>query len=337
MTATNSSEYKGIWVFAEQRDGVIANVTFELLGKCREFADKLGQKLSAVLIGENLEDTAHELIYFGADEVILADSPVFFKYRTNPYTDILVELVNEYKPSMIIYGATSVGRDLAPRVAARLKTGLTADCLDLEVDDNGLLIQTKPSYGGNIMCKIICPNHRPQMTTVRPKVFPMPERDSSRTGEIIRKKVNIKEEDIPFKIIETFKEELKGPKIEEADVIVAGGRGLETKENLKLIKELADVLGGTIGVTRPLVDEGWLPPYYQIGQSGKTVKPKLIITCGVSGAVQFTVGMQSADVIVAIDKNPDAAIFNVATYGIVGRVEEILPELIKKFKVMLNK
>lgn len=327
--------YKGVWVFAEQREGKLMNVTLELLGKAGEFAREEGVKLTAILLGSGVERLAPELIYHGAGEVILVDSPVLAKYSTIPYATALADLVNEYKPSIFLFGATALGRDLAPRVMAKLKTGLTADCLDLQLDEKGLLVQTKPSYGGNVMCKIVCPKRRPQMATVRPKVFPIPARDESRRGSIIKKDLQVREDE-RYRITGS-KPEMPESKIEEADIIVVGGRGLEKKENLALIQELAEVLGGSVGCTRPLADEGWLPAFCQIGQSGKTVKPKLIIACGVSGAVQFNAGIQGSDCIVAINRDPNAPIFSIANYGITGNVEEVLPVLIRKFKECLKK
>lgn len=330
----NNDIYTGVWVFAEQRERCLENVTLELLGKAREFADKKNEELISILIGEDMEGSAKELIYYGADKVLLVDSPQMTNYNTINYAKTVSSLVKEYKPSILLLGATTQGRDLAPRVMAQLDTGLTADCLDLEINAEGLLVQTKPSYGGNIMCKIVCPEKRPQMATVRPKVFSIPKRDETRQGEIKKVEAVIGDNEL-VRIVKRIKTEASGPKIEEADIIVAGGRGLENQENLKLIEELARVLGGAIGVTRPLVDEGWVTAAYQIGQSGKTVKPKLIITCGISGAVQFSVGMQTADCIIAINKDTDAPIFSIANFGIVGEVEEVLPVLIKKFKELM--
>lgn len=332
----SNTETNGIWIFAELQQNKLANVSLELLGKAKEFTQKQGSKLTALLLGNEVKDLAQELIYYGADRVIMLDSPVLAEYKTRTYAQAIAGLAKDEKPSIMLFGATSLGRDLAPRVMAKLETGLTADCLDLDLDENGVLVQTKPSYGGNIMCKIVCPENRPQMATVRPKVFSVPMRDEKRTGEIVCPNIAI-EDDIYMSFVSRIQAEIEGPNIEEAEIIVAGGRGLETEENFKLIEELARVLGGCIGVSRPLVDAGWAPHYLQIGQSGKTVKPKLIITVGISGAVQFSVGMQKADCIVAINKDPDAPIFSIANYGIVGKTEDVLPVLIKKFRQELGK
>lgn len=326
----------GIWVFAEQEQGILAGVSLELLGKGRDFAQKTGNDLTAILLGSNVNDLAQELIYYGADRVMLFDSPVFSAYKTCPYAEAIASLAKEEQPSIILMGATSLGRDLAPRVMAKLGTGLTADCLDLHLDENGVLVQTKPSYGGNIMCRIVCPVSRPQMATVRPKVFPVPERDPKRSGKVILVETKV-QDDERIEVIGREQILNEGPNIEEAEIIVAGGRGVENEDCFKLLEELAEVLGGTVGVSRPLVDVGWAPHNLQIGQSGKTVRPKLIITCGISGAVQFNVGMQKADCIVAINKDPDAPIFGIANYGIVGSVEDTLPALIKHFKLQLSK
>lgn len=326
----------GIWVFAEIQKNKLANVSLELVGKAKEFTQKQGGRLTAVLLGHDIRGLTQELIYYGVDRVVLVDSPVLAEYKTRVYAQAIADLAKNEEPSILLFGATSLGRDLAPRVMAKLETGLTADCLDLDLDENGILVQTKPSYGGNIMCQIICPETRPQMATVRPKVFPIPPRDEKRSGEIVCPNITL-EDDSKVSFVSRIQAELEGPNIEEAEIIVAGGRGLETEENFKLIEELAKVLGGCVGVSRPLVDAGWAPHYLQIGQSGKTVKPKLIITVGISGAVQFSVGIQKADCIVAINKDPDASIFSIANYGIVGKTEDVLPVLIKKFQQELSK
>lgn len=324
-------EYRGVWVFAEQRNGRVSFVAFELLGAGRLLADKLGVELSAVLFGSSRE-SAEELIKYGADRVYWADEPMLEKFNDEPYARLLVSLINTHRPEIVLAGATPVGRSFFPRVAAALRAGLTADCtaFDIEPETRNLL-QTRPAFGGNIMATIITPTSRPQMATVRPRVMKRLEPDPARRGEII----HIKPDSITSrtKVIDTVKEvsELT-VNLQEADVIVAGGRGLGDAKGFKMLEELAGLLGGAVGASRAAVDAGWISYSHQVGQTGKTVCPKLYIACGISGAVQHLVGMQSSDIIVAINKNPEAPIFNVANYGIVGDVYEIVPLLIKKIK-----
>jgi electron transfer flavoprotein alpha subunit len=330
VTST-SSEYRGVWVFAEQRNGKVSNVAFELLGAGRRLAQKLGVELSAVLFGATKE-SAEELIKYGADRVYLAQDPGLEKFNDEPYARLLTSLINTHKPEIVLAGATPVGRSFFPRVAAALRAGLTADCTAFEIEpETRNLLQTRPAFGGNIMATIITPSRRPQMATVRPRVMKKLEPDPSRKGEIIF----IKPDSIPSrtKVIDSIKEvsELT-VNLQEADVIVAGGRGLGDPKGFKLLEELASLLGGAVGASRAAVDAGWISYSHQIGQTGKTVCPKLYIACGISGAVQHLVGMQSSDIIVAINKNPEAPIFNVANYGIVGDVYEIVPLLIKRIK-----
>lgn len=320
-----------IWVVAELVGERLAPVSLQLLGKARQLADQAGGQVVAVLFGHEIEHWAQDLIDYGANEVILADHPELAYYRTLPYARALTRLVQEKKPNVVLLGATSFGRDLAPRVAARLETGLTADCLDLSLDKDGLLVQTKPSYGDNVMVDIVIPEHRPQMATVRPNVFPLPER-STRTGKVTTAPVDLQPEDLITVVKEIIAEKQEAARIEDADVIVCGGRGMGSKENFEQLYALADALGGVVGATRPPVDEGWIDGAFQIGQSGKMVAPKLLITCGVSGAVQFTVGMEKSKVVVAINKDANAPIFNFATYGIVGDVKEIIPVLLQEIK-----
>jgi len=325
-------EARGVWVFAEQEGGNIHSVTYELLGKGRELANKLQTELCAVLLGSKMEGKSEELIKRGADKVYLAESEEFLNYRSDIYTDALVDLIREYKPEIILAGATSVGRSLIPRVAATLRTGLTADCTGLEIEtEKKILLQTRPAFGGNIMATIICPERRPQMATVRHKVLPEAQINKERKGEVIL--VQLKRDLISnIKIEDIVKEVDKTVKLTEADIIVSGGRGLGKKENFALIEELALVLKGAVGASRATVDSGWIPYSHQVGQTGKTVCPKVYIACGISGQIQHLVGMQSSKIIIAINKDPEAPIFKVATYGIVGDLFEIVPALIKKLK-----
>ena len=327
----DKSEYHGIWVFGEQRNNEVLPVVFELLGEGRKLAEELAVPLSVVLMGSNLADKAHTLISYGADNVYTVEDESLETYNDQSYTDIFTQLVNTYKPEIILIGATTYGRSLAPRIASRLNTGLTADCTYLSIDkETGNLMQTRPAFGGNLMATIVCPDRRPQMSTVRPKVMKPIEPDSTRTGEVIRPNVNIPE-NIKIKVIDQVQTLCEKVSLTEADIIVAGGRGMGN-QNFELVKELADVLGGAVGATRATVDAGWIDYSHQVGQTGKTVGPKVYFACGISGAVQHLAGMSSSDIIIAINKDADAPIFKVATYGIVGDVLEVLPELIKEFK-----
>lgn len=323
--------YRGVWVFAEQREGSAASVAFELLGAGRRLAEELGSELSAVLLGST-EQEAEELIRWGADTVFLCKDPAFEKFNDEPYAGLLSSLINTHKPEIVLAGATPIGRSFVPRVAARLRTGLTADCTSLAIDrETGNLLQVRPAFGGNIMATILCPNHRPQIATVRPRVMKRNEYRDDRTGRII----NVEAGGLASrtKVTETVKEVSEvAVNLQEADVIVSGGRGLGNKKGFELLSELAELLEGALGASRAAVDEGWIPYSHQVGQTGKTVCPRLYIACGISGAVQHLVGMQSSDIIVAINRNPEAPIFSVATYGIVGDVYEIVPLLIKKIK-----
>jgi electron transfer flavoprotein alpha subunit len=324
-------EFKGIWVFAEQRGGRVASVAYELLGVGRRLADELNTELSAVLFGAS-ESEAQELIRWGADKVYLSNDPIFEKFNDEPYSELLSSLIKEYRPEIVLAGATPIGRSFIPRVAARLRTGLTADCTSLEIDkETRNLLQIRPAFGGNIMATILCPNNRPQMATVRPRVMKRGEYNKGRTGEMIPVKADGLSS--RTKVIDTIKEISDiTVNLQEADIIVSGGRGLGDSKGFKLLEELAGLLGGAIGASRAAVDEGWISYSHQVGQTGKTVCPKIYIACGISGAVQHLVGMQSSDIIIAINKNPEAPIFNVATYGIVGDLYEIIPLLIKRIK-----
>lgn len=331
--AIDKSEYNGIWVFAEQREGVIAPVVFELLGKGRELADELGSELSAVLLGYHIEGLSSELIAFGADQVIEVDDPALKHFRDEFYAKALAELAFKYKPSIILAGATVIGRSFIPRVAIRLHTGLTADCTGLSIDpETGDLLQTRPAFGGNIMATIKTANHRPQMATVRHKVMNPIPRDDSRNGIVIQEQINFDLDEERTTWLGFEKEKTGLINITEANIIVSGGRGLKETKNFALIEELAEALGGAVGASRAAVDAEWIAYSHQVGQTGKTVKPLIYIAVGISGAIQHLAGMSSSDYIIAINKDPDAPIFKVADLGIVGDLFEIVPKLTKRIK-----
>lgn len=332
------SLYKGIWIFAQQNDGIIDPVSFELLGKARELAKTLNERVCAILLGHNnIKDMAKELIEYGADKVYIFDHPNLQNYLTEPYAENISDLIEKNKPNIFLLGATTTGRDLAARIAAKVRTGLTADCTELSIDpEKNNLMQTRPAFGGNIMATIISPNFRPQMSTVRPKVFKKPLKDSNRKGEIIEVRAVISEKSLRTKLLEIIKSTENKVNLAEAEIIVSGGRGIGCAENFKYLEELANVIGGAVGASRATVDAGWISQFHQVGQTGKTVSPKVYIACGISGAIQHLAGMQSSDIIIAINKDPYAPIFSVATYGIVGDVLEILPAMIKTFKEHLG-
>jgi len=325
------AEGEGVWVCAEQRDGVIADITYELLGVGRRLADMLGAELAAVLFGSS-ESDARELIKWGGDRVYHCPDGSMSTFNDESYSMLLADLIKEYKPEIVLAGATPMGRSFIPRVAARVRTGLTADCTSLEIDvETRNLLQVRPAFGGNIMATIICPHTRPQMATVRPRVMKRGEYNKLRKGEIVT--VNSDHIKSKSRLIETVKEVSEiSINLQEANIIVAGGRGLGGEKGFQILHELAGTLGGCVAASRAAVDEGWIPYRHQVGQTGKTVNPKLYIACGISGAVQHLVGMQSSDIIVAINKNPEAPIFNVATYGIVGDLFEIVPLLTRKIR-----
>ncbi|MGI5997109.1 MAG: FAD-binding protein [Lutispora sp.] len=327
------SAYKGVWVFAEQRQGKLMFTSLELLGEGRKLADKLGVELSALLLGSEVDGICEELIHYGADKVIYADHKLLQNYTTDGYTKVITDLINEKKPEIVIVGATNIGRDLAPRIAARLNTGLTADCTKLDIDEEQkILLQTRPAFGGNIMATIVTPKHRPQMATVRPGVMKKMEKDENRKGIVEKVDVKLHDEDIKVKVEEIVKSAKQIVNLVEAQYIVSGGRGLGGPEGFKLMKELADALGGVVGSSRAAVDSGWISHDHQVGQTGKTVRPKVYIACGISGAIQHLAGMQNSDCIIAINKNPDAPIFSVADYGIVGDLYKVVPMLIEEVK-----
>jgi electron transfer flavoprotein alpha subunit len=331
-TTANSDSSRGVWVFAEQRRGDLKNVSYELLSRGRELADVLGTELCAVCLGSNVTNV-ESLIAQGADKVFLVDSPDLADNQEDYLTHGLLDLIKEHQPEIVLAGATALGRSFFPRVASILNTGLTADCTGLDIDmEKRLLLQTRPTFGGNIMATIICPNQRPQMSTVRPRVSKKAPPAPDRKGQIIR--VDFKKEGVTAKtkLLSFIDDITEAIKLEDADIIVSGGRGLGKAENFKLLAELADALGAALGSSRAAVDEGWIPYSHQVGQTGKTVCPRLYIACGISGAIQHLAGMQTSDCIVAINDNPDAPIFQVAHYGIVGDLFQVVPMLIKKLK-----
>jgi len=326
-------EYKGVWIFAEQREGALQKVSLQILGKGRELADELGVELTAVLPGEGIKGLAGELFAHGADRVLAVEHAFLKNYTTDAYTKVVCELVNERKPEIFITGATNIGRDLGPRVAARLETGLTADCTGLALcPDTANLLMTRPAFGGNLMATIICQEHRPQMSTVRPGVFEIPQ--GCRTGKGILEEIipDLMPEDIRTDIVEIAKAAKQVVDIGEAKILVSGGRGVGCKENFSLLYDLADELNGVVSGSRAAVDAGWIDKAYQVGQTGKTVRPQVYIACGISGAIQHLAGMQESDYIIAINKQIDAPIMQVANSAVVGDMHKVIPELIAKIK-----
>lgn len=335
---------KDIYVVVEQRDGNIAKVGLELIGEATKLAADLGQKVIGVLMGDKIKEKAQSLIEYGADEVVYVEDPMLAEYVTEPYAKALTAVIKKCDPEIVLFGATSIGRDLAPRVASRIHTGLTADCTKLDIDvfkeneeDPGqkLLFMTRPAFGGNIMATILCKKYRPQMATVRPGVMKRLDKDTSRKGEIKEIKVDFVPSDMNVKIREVVKETHKKSDITEAKVLVSGGRGIGSPEFFGTLKELADVLGGDISSSRANVDAGWAAKDRQVGQTGKTVRPDLYLACGISGAIQHVAGMEGSECVIAINKNDTAPIFDVADVGIVGDVKVIIPKLteaLKKYK-----
>ncbi len=330
---TDFSQWSGVWVYAEYRHGRIAPVSFELLGIGRQLADRQGVELAAVLLGSKLGDSASQLIGYGADKVYMVDDSALEHFTDEVYGNVMEDLVREYKPEIVLAGATVIGRSFIPQVANALDTGLTADCTHLEIqEEEGVLLQTRPAFGGNIMATIVCPYTRPQMATVRPRVMKAMTYDETRTGEIIPFVPKPQRMQSRIRVLRSVVEEQDTVNIGEADIIVAGGRGLDDEKGFTLIRQLADALGGAVAASRAAVDSGWIAYHHQVGQTGKTVCPKIYIACGISGAIQHVVGMQSADVIVAVNKDPDAPIFDVATYGLVGDLFDVIPRLTKKIE-----
>jgi electron transfer flavoprotein alpha subunit len=331
-------EYRGVWIFIEHTEGKPATVSWELLGEGAKLAKTLGVELCALVVGDHVEHLCHESFAYGASKVYLIDAPVFHHYRTETYYRAICYLVEKYKPEILLTGATGLGRDLAGAIATNLKTGLTADCTGLDIDEKGYLLQTRPAFGGNIMATILTEKTRPQMSTVRPHVMALAKRDSSRTGTIVRESMDIKEENLATRVIEVI-EDATGAELDiaGADIIVSGGRGMCGSENFALLQQLADELGGVVGCSRAAVEAGWMPPERQVGQTGKTVRPKIYVACGISGAIQHLVGMQSSDLIIAINQDKKAPIFEVATYGIVGDVFQVIPAIIDHIRELKSK
>lgn len=338
-TAAGSlKESRGVWVFCEQKKGKIQTVSFELLAKGKELAQKLKTGLAAVLLGHQLESQAQGVIHRGADIVYLVDESELANYQDEPYTEVLTKLVEKYRPEVFLCGATVIGRSLMSRVAVRVHAGLTADCTGLDIDpEKRLLLQTRPAFGGNIMATIITPNHRPQMATVRHKVMKEAQPDSHRKGKVVREKLEKTVLSSRTKLLDIVEEISSTVNLAEADIIISGGRGMREPKNFVLLEELAKVLNAAIGASRAAVDAGWMPYSHQVGQTGRTVCPKIYFACGISGQIQHLVGMQSSKIIVAINTDPQAPIFQVATYGIVGDCLEIVPILTKRFKEYLSK
>ncbi|HOA43029.1 MAG TPA: electron transfer flavoprotein subunit alpha [Bacillota bacterium] len=349
------SEYKDVWVYAEQRAGKLMNVSLELLGEGGKLAKEIGdRKVCALLIGYETDHLIPELYAYGADVVYQIDDPLLKNYTTDGYTKVMTDAIREYKPEIVLFGATHIGRDLAPRVAARLDTGLTADCtrldvsmknyieylkknttldtsgLDPESEDKGLK-QTRPAFGGNIMATIITPRTRPQMATVRPGVMSKLPKDETRKGELIKVKHSLSESDIRTQVVEVVKAAKEMVSLTDAEIICSGGRGLGDPSGFELIKKFADAVGGVVGASRAAVDSGWIDHSHQVGQTGTTVKPKIYFACGISGAIQHLAGMQTSDIIVAINKDPDAPIFEVADFGIVGDLYKVVPKIIEEW------
>ncbi|MCE5284491.1 MAG: electron transfer flavoprotein subunit alpha [Pelosinus sp.] len=327
----DKSAWNGVAVYVDHVEGDIHPVTFELIGKAKELAAKINHPVYAVFMGYGIKDKAEEILHYGVDEVFVYDYEELKDFRIEPYTAGMEDFINKVKPSTLLVGATTIGRSLAPRVAARFKTGLTADCTILDMKENTDLVQIRPAFGGNIMAQIINPNNRPQMATVRYKVMDAPERSAEISGKITVCDMDTSKLASNINVLNITKKEVESS-ISDAEVIVAAGRGVKSEKDLEMIKELADLLGAQVAVTRPLIEAGWADAKKQIGLSGRTVKPKLIITCGISGAVQFAAGMNNSDCIIAINKDAKASIFNVAHYGIVGDIYEVIPTLISNIK-----
>lgn len=332
-----SKDYRGVWVFIEQNEGEIEGVSLELLGAGRTLADKLGVSLAGVLLGKGVKTLCKQVISYGADEVYVIDHPVLEDYRTESYMKGVILLAEKYRPEIFLYGATPNGKDLASAVATDLSTGLTADTTMLDVDiEKRLLEASRPAFGGNIMATILCKKHRPQMATVRPKVMKALKPDSEKQGTIIEEDIELHEEEMRTKVLKIVKDVTKSANLADAHIIVCGGKGLGDQQNFALIYELAEVIGASVGGTRDVVEAGWLPHELQIGQTGETVTPKIYFAVGVSGAIQHVVGMKNSEIIIAINKDANAPIFDVATYGIVGDALDILPKLIQQFKELLT-
>lgn len=329
------TQYKGVWVFAEQQDGKLAKISLELLGKARDLADKLGEKVACIVLGDSVKNLADDLIAYGADRVIVAEHPELKEYRTELYTKIICDQARIDKPEILIIGASPIGRDLTPRVSFRLHTGCTADCTELDIDpDEKILVSTRPAFGGNVMATIICPEHRPQMSTVRPGVFAVPEKDASRKGEVVTIDVSVNSSDVNVNVVSSSKIKKQGANIQEAVKIVSVGLGASDETSFKAIQEIAGLIGAEIGGTRPCVEKVLIDHGVQIGQTGKNVRPELYMACGISGAVQHTTGISNAKFVVAINKDPNAEIFKFANIGIAGDAKQILTSIVKAIKAV---
>lgn len=331
VESVDKDQWKGIAVYVDHIDGVIHPVTFELIGKARELADKIGHPVYAIMMGHHIKSQCEELLHYNVDKVFAYDKEELDRFKMEPYTKAFEDFVRNRKPCAILMGATPVGRQLAPRLAARLKTGLTADCTILDINENTDLVQIRPAFGGNIMAQILTPNHRPQMATVRYKVMDAPERSGAVHGEIVPCDIDSEKLYSRVSVLDIIPKE-KEQFIEAAEVLVVAGRGVKKAEDLGMLRELADLLGGQLACTRPVMEAGWLEAKCQVGLSGRTVRPKLIITCGVSGSIQFTAGMNHSDQIIAINKDENAPIFKTAHYCLTGDLYEIIPDLISRIK-----
>lgn len=332
LEVNDISKHRGVWVFAEQRNRVLANSAFELLGEGSRLANALGVELSVVLLGSGINTMVNDLVAFGADKVYVVDDPRVELYSDELYSTIITDVVRQYKPEIFMIASTSCGSSLAPRIASRLRTGLTADCINLDIDtEKRLLVQTRPAFGGNLMAKIICPNHRPQMCTIKPKVMRPIEPDYTRSGEIIIPEVVI-QDSVNVSVIDTIRDLKQRINLSDADIIVAAGRGIQNQQNFEMIYEFANVLGASVGASRAVVDAGWIDYSYQVGQTGKTVRPKIYFACGISGAIQHMAGISSSKLIVSINKDPQAQIFKVSHLGIVGDLTSVIPAFIKEYK-----
>ena len=348
MTKMGLEEYKGVYVFAQQVDNELSGIAFELLGKAKELAADLSTDVTAVLIGSGVKGLVDQLAEYGADKVIVVDDPELKEYRTEPYAHALASVINEYKPEIVLVGATAIGRDLGPRVSARVATGLTADCTVLEIGDfpinpvpnqeqkHNQLLMTRPAFGGNTIATIACPDNRPQMATVRPGVMQKIDPIAGAKGEVIEYNPGFTPNNKYVEILDVVKELSDTVDIMDAKILVSGGRGVGSAENFKILQDLADVIGGTVSCSRAVVDNGWLPKELQVGQTGKTVRPNVYFAIGISGAIQHTAGMEESDIIVAINKDETAPIFDVADYGIVGDLNKIVPKLTEELKKVVK-
>lgn len=348
MITENIEQYKGVFIYAQQVDGEISPIAYELLGKAKDLAADLDTQVTAVLLGSNVKGLTDSLAEYGADRVIVVDDPVLETYRTEPYAQALTAVINEYKPEIMLVGATAIGRDLGPRVSARVGTGLTADCTKLEIGDFPLnplpnkeqkhnqLLMTRPAFGGNTIATIACPDNRPQMATVRPGVMQKIAPVTGAKAEVVEFNPELKENNCYVEILDIVKEVAEVADIQQAKILVSGGRGVGSKENFKILQDLADALGGTVSCSRAVVDNGWMPKDLQVGQTGKTVRPNVYFAIGISGAIQHTAGMEESDIIIAINKDESAPIFDVADYGIVGDLNKIVPLITEAVKARKN-